>query len=215
MSCISKDKKLKSADFFVRGSGLSVGQSPAIKRWVQIQADGRSKDRHTIFIVNQLGGIGGGYKNSMFGPTADGVHLPRGRIVSKLYCNAGGYNCCNCISTPACSTKTGRGECFGPNPSPSQDIQPTSGTAYVIETAPKHYHIIGSKDAIFSAWFACGQQQCWQPSGSTPPPPGRRVFPMSCGAIEISALWCQRSYPNSIFWSTHPGNSIHGIVMVC
>ena len=172
--------------WMVGGSGLSVGQSPAIKRWIQIQADGRSKDRHTIFRVNQLGGIGGGYKNSMFGPTADGVHLPRGRIVSYLYCSVGGFNCCNCTSLEC--------ECS------ATSSPPTSGTAYVMETAPKQYHIIGSKGALFAIWyFTAGAANYAAHIAKS----GQPVFPMSClDAAYGVPSGCGLYFPNSIFWST-------------
>ena len=73
--------------WMVGGSGLGIGQSPAIKRWIQILADGQEVYYAIhIFRVNQLGGIGGGYKNSMFGPTADGARTGfRGRIVGKVW----------------------------------------------------------------------------------------------------------------------------------
>ena len=181
--------------WMVGGSGLSVGQSPAIKRWIQIQADGRSKDRHTIFRVNQLGGIGGGYKNSMFGPTADGVHQQRGRIVSKLYCNMGGYNCCNCTS-PGCEP------CIN-----TASPLPTSGTAYVMETAPKHYHIISSKGALYAAFTASAYK-------AVLPKSGQRVFSMSCNEAHeyfpgACSTWSELDGlpPNSIFWSTQPGKT--------
>ena len=189
--------------WMVGGSGLSIGQSPAIKRWVQIQADGRSKDRHTIFMVNQLGGIGGGYKNSMFGPTADGVHSrQRGRIVSYLYCNAEGQNCCNCSSISECKTRTKLGECCAAYFATPRE--PISGTAYVIETAPKQYYIIGSKFAIFQA-LAIATGSCERAGAERVA--GVRVYPKSCSDIYPSKF-CDLQYvgvsANTIFWSLKP-----------
>ena len=64
-------------DWTVGGLGPTVGKGPFASNAIQINANGQGPFRFRTFCPNQLGNIGGGLRNSMFGPTADGTNSCR------------------------------------------------------------------------------------------------------------------------------------------
>ena len=71
----------------VGGLGPTVGKGPFIVRAIQINANGQGPFRFRTFCQNQLGNIGGGRSNSMFGPSADGTNGCKNQpCVIKPYC---------------------------------------------------------------------------------------------------------------------------------
>ena len=56
------------------GLGPSVGPGTWATRAIQINANGQGPFRFRTFCINQLGNIGGGVRNSMFGPSSDATN---------------------------------------------------------------------------------------------------------------------------------------------
>jgi hypothetical protein len=71
----------------VGGLGPTVGKGPFASNAIQINANGQGPFRFRTFCPNQLGNIGGGLRNSMFGPSADGTNGCRDQpCVNPPYC---------------------------------------------------------------------------------------------------------------------------------
>lgn len=74
----------------VGAPGPSVGVTSAGARAIQRNANGQGEFRFRTFCTNQLGNIGGGLNNSMFGSSADGTNGCKDQpCVAPPYCNYG------------------------------------------------------------------------------------------------------------------------------
>ena len=75
----------------VGGLGPSVGPGAWATRAIQVNANGQGPFRFRTFCINQLGNIGGGVRNSMFGSSSDSTNGCRDQpCVKAPYCVSGG-----------------------------------------------------------------------------------------------------------------------------
>jgi len=97
----------------VGGLGPTVGKGPFASNAIQINANGQGPFRFRTFCTNQLGNIGGGLRNSMFGPSADGTNGCRDQpCVQSPYCIGQSVRSLNSILT------IGRTFLVSPSPQP-------------------------------------------------------------------------------------------------